>query len=337
MRAHLPSAVLGLGALVLALPTVASAAPSIASFTATPIVEVGERTIVKGRVAPGAATTVYIERRRANYTWARLAVVRSDRRGRFLARLPLRRSMRLRATIKVDGKLVAGPQRRNAAVRRRATVTVAVDRREAIAGRPVAVAGRVWPARPGERVLVQGRRGKRTIALGRLTVRVGGRVAGRVRAPGGGTWRIQLVAKGRRGVDRTGVARSRPLSFFARNPHGVSRGASHYIVQDLSERRLYYYENGALRRVHDVVFGKPSTPTPLGRYRVYSKTNGPGPAFGPKALWYHRGYGIHGTNQEHLLKQLFRYYSLGCTRNTNENILWLWPRVPVGTPVLNIA
>ena len=54
-------------------------------------------------------------------------------------------------------------------------------------------------------------------------------------------------------------------------------------------------------------------------------------------LWYHRGYGIHGTNQEYLLDDPVRYYSHGCTRNYNVNILWLWPRVPVGTPVVNLA
>ena len=58
--------------------------------------------------------------------------------------------------------------------------------------------------------------------------------------------------------------------------------------------------------------------------------------FGPYALWSHGNYGIHGTNQPELLTREWRYFSAGCTRNTNENILWLWPRVPVGTPVRNI-
>ena len=52
-------------------------------------------------------------------------------------------------------------------------------------------------------------------------------------------------------------------------------------------------------------------------------------------LWYHRGCGIHGTNQEQLLARSRRYYSAGCTRNCEANILWLWPRVPIGTPVPN--
>ncbi len=340
MRAPLPALLAGLGLATIALATTSVAAaptPSVTSFSATPVVDVGKRTAVRGRISPAKATKVYIERRLPNYTWARLAVVKSDRRGRFSARLPLRTSMRLRAAIKVDGRLAPGPQRANAAVRRRATVLATVDPKEAIAGRPVAVAGRVWPARPGERAIVEAQRGKRVVRLARLKVAVGGRVRGAVRVPTGGRWRIRLVAPGRKGVDRTGRAEAAAIEFFGRNPHTVPKDASNYIVQDLSERRLYYYERGALRRVHEVVFGKASTPTPLGRYRVYSKTNGPGPAFGPKVLWYHRGYGIHGTNQEYLLRRISRYFSHGCTRNTNSDILWLWPRVPVGTPVINIA
>jgi lipoprotein-anchoring transpeptidase ErfK/SrfK len=155
--------------------------------------------------------------------------------------------------------------------------------------------------------------------------------------PSGGGWRVLVEARGRKGFDVTGIGVSVPVWMYGRNPHGVPASSSHYIVQVLGERQMYYYEGGSLRRVFPVVFGKPSTPTPLGTFRVYSKTPGPGPAFGPLAMWYHRGYGIHGTNQEYLLTHKQRYYSLGCTRNYNDNIRWLYPRVPVGTPVRNIA
>jgi lipoprotein-anchoring transpeptidase ErfK/SrfK len=132
-----------------------------------------------------------------------------------------------------------------------------------------------------------------------------------------------------------GAAAAVPV--FGANPHGVPASAPHYLVQAISETHLYYYQRGKLRRVLPVVFGKPSTPTPIGSFRVYSKTTGPSAAFGPLVLWYHRGYGIHGTNQEHLLALPPRYYSHGCTRNYNDNIRWLWPLVPVGTPVRNIV
>ena len=144
-------------------------------------------------------------------------------------------------------------------------------------------------------------------------------------------------AAARPGRDSGGAATTGRLRVFGANPHGVPASAPHYLVQKISEAQLYYYQRGRLRRVFPVVLGKASTPTPIGRYRVYSKTSGPSAAFGPRVLWYHRGYGIHGTNQEYLLSQASRYYSHGCTRNYNVNILWLWDRVPVGTPVLNLA
>ena len=156
---------------------------------------------------------------------------------------------------------------------------------------------------------------------------------GAVRLPSAGRWRIQLVARGRKGVDRTGTARSSTRTFHGRNPHSVPASAPHYIVQARREARLYYYEKGQLMRVLPVVFGKPSTPTPVGNFRVYAKTPGPSIVFGPWALWYHGNYGIHGTNQEHLLRQDWRYFSAGCTRNYNDNIVWLYERVPVGTPI----
>ena len=78
----------------------------------------------------------------------------------------------------------------------------------------------------------------------------------------------------------------------ARNGAGMSStppaSAPPYLVQKISEFHLYYYQYGKLRRVFPVVFGKASTPTPVGRFAVYSKTYGPSSAFGPRVLWYHR-------------------------------------------------
>ncbi|MEQ9337021.1 MAG: L,D-transpeptidase, partial [Miltoncostaeaceae bacterium] len=207
-------------------------------------------------------------------------------------------------------------------------------RYESIAGRPFTVTGSVVPARDGERVLLEGSRNGRAFQpLARMVVRKG-RVSGAVRPDEGGRWRFRL---------RTDEARSdrsdatAPRRVFDANPHRVPASEPVYIVQKLSEAQLYYYERGHLARVFPVVFGKPSTPTPVGTFRVYSKTPGPGPAFGPLAMWYHGNYGIHGTNQEYLLGRSWRYYSAGCTRNYNANIIWLYDRVPIGTPVRTLA
>ena len=88
--------------------------------------------------------------------------------------------------------------------------------------------------------------------------------------------------------------------------------------------------------------GKIATATPRGDFTIINKVpypnsypGGPLSVFGTYWLGLSKPhYGIHGTNQEHLLSHSWRYYSHGCTRNYNANIRWLWPRVPVGTPVI---
>jgi hypothetical protein len=318
----------------------ASPAPEItariAAFRIQGRVTLGERTAIAGRVAPAAPTRVVIERL-DGARWVPIATLRSTARGVFRADLPIRRSASLRARpAPAAGAGEPGP-RRNVSVRRRIALSVAVQEHEPIAGRPFVARGVVAPSRDGEFAVLEGSRdGAPFRPLARMRVR-DGRVSGAFTPSAGGAWRFRLSAPPVSRGEADSVSEATPRrAVFPANPHGVPSSSSHYIVQVLSEMQIYYYESGQLLRVLPVVFGKPSTPTPLGTYRVYSKTPGPRAAFGPHVLWYHRGYGIHGTNQEHLLSRSWRYYSLGCTRNYNANIRWLYPRVPVGTPVRNI-
>ena len=333
--------VLGVVLAALAVPALASAEPAppgthLASFRAPASTVSGVRAEISGRVAPAARISVAIERL-DDGAWSVIATTRSRVDGAFSARLALRRPSNLRASVQVADGTIAYSRRRFVAVRRRVSVRVASAPLENISGRPFEVTGAVVPAAPRERVALQGSVDGgpyRTIA--RVVVR-SGRVKARFTPPSGGTWRFRIAAAARAGRDSGGTATTAPTRVFGSNPHGVPAGAAHHLVQRISEFRLYYYEHGRLRRVFPVVFGAPSTPTPVGTFRVYSKTNGPRAAFGPRVLWYHRGYGIHGTNQEYLLAHPVRYYSHGCTRNYNANILWLWDRVPVGTTVVNMA
>jgi lipoprotein-anchoring transpeptidase ErfK/SrfK len=323
----------------LAVPGAAAAqAPEgtyVSSFRAPGAVVSGERVAVSGRVAPPVAVPLVVERLEGG-AWSPLATVRSSPDGRFASRLPLRRSGNLRVSVQA-GDGLASSRRRFVKVRRRVSLSVAAPPLESIAGRRFTARGAVVPSARGERVVLEGSvDGGPFRVIRRMPVRAG-RVAATFTPPRGGSWRFRLSAAPRAGRDSGGAATTGPMRVLGANPHRVPASAEHYLVQRISEMQLYYYQRGRLRRVFPVVFGKPSTPTPVGRYRVYSKTNGPGPAFGPKALWYHRGYGIHGTNQEHLLSHRSRYYSAGCTRNYNVNILWLYERVPVGTPVLNLV
>ena len=120
------------------------------------------------------------------------------------------------------------------------------------------------------------------------------------------------------------------------NPYGVPRSEAHFIVVDKSDYRLYYHEYGRVVRVFDCVLGKPSTPTPLGRFRIYSKESDVGGSYGPRRMRYLGPYAIHGTNEPWLLTRFPRAYSHGCTRLANDNVLWLYARVHVGTRIWNV-
>lgn len=318
-----------------ALGAPAPAGLHVSSFAAPASVVVGERASISGRVAPAAAVPVVIERLEGD-AWVPIAAVGSESDGRFSAGLPLRRSGNLRASVQAPDGTVLPSRRRFVRAVRRVSLSVAPAPYQQIAGRPFRATGTIVPAEPGERAVIEGSvDGGRFRTLATVTVR-GGRVNATFAPPSGGRWRFRLVAAARPGQDSGGIGAAPAMTVAGINPHGVPASAPHYLVQAISEFSLYYYEHGRLVRVFPVVFGAPATPTPVGSFRVYSKTAGPRAAFGPRVLWYHGGYGIHGTNQEYLLARAWRYYSHGCTRNYNANILWLWDRVPVGTQVRNI-
>jgi L,D-transpeptidase-like protein len=337
-RARSAVAAVGLAAIA-AVPGLAAAEPGlhVSTFRGPTSVVAGERAAVVGRVSPPAATRVIVQRLLPSGAWAAFATLQAGPDGRFAAALPLRESVTLRASVRTAaGGLFAGPQRA-IGVRRALNLTVAPRPYRAIAGQPLDVVVRVRPATAGETLRLEASSGGPFRLLRRLRVGADGAARATLTVPSGGQWRFRVSASAEHGLNEDGAATSTPLTIHGRNPHGVPANASHYIVQVIHEFQLYYYEDGSLVRVFPVVFGAPSTPSPLGRYSVYAKGPGPRAAFGPLVLWYHRGYGIHGTDQEYLLEREWRYFSHGCTRNYNANILWLWPRVPVGTPVLNLA
>ena len=317
----------------------AAAAPEglhVSSFGAPSSIEQGRRAEISGRVSPAASVPVAVERLEGD-TWRTLVTLTSTAKGRFAAKLPLARTSNLRVSVlRADGE-ISSSRRRSVALRRRVSLAVTAPPLENISGRPFTAVGGVRGAARGEKAVLQGSvNGHAFRAIATVRVR-SGRIRARFTPPSGGSWRFRIAVDPTPGRDVGGTATTAAIPVYGSNPHGVPASAPHYLVQKISEFHLYYYQHGKLRRVFPVVFGKASTPTPVGRFSVYSKTYGPSSAFGPRVLWYHRGYGIHGTNQEYLLDDDPRYYSHGCTRNYNANILWLWPRVPVGTPVINLA
>jgi hypothetical protein len=204
-------------------------------------------------------------------------------------------------------------------------------------GATVHLKGRVAPASPGGSAVIQRRLGEKwrdwkTVTLddaSRFDLRWKPTRYGvhwlRLKSPGGALHAEAHTPRHRVVVDNP-------------NPHHISVLYPHFIVVDLSECHLYYYEHGRVVKIFDCVVGKPSTPTPVGQWTVYQKVVGMWGPYGPYTMWYHSPYhfGIHGTNEPWLLDTFPRHYSHGCTRLSNAHITWLFPRVPVGTPVRNI-
>ena len=124
--------------------------------------------------------------------------------------------------------------------------------------------------------------------------------------------------------------------YDAGDPYGVPASYPHLILVDLSQCRLYYYEHGRVIRTFACVLGRPSLPTPRGHFKIYAKDPDMYGAYGPRRLRYLGAYAVHGTNEPWLLERWPRNYSHGCTRLANADILWLFDRVHVGTPVWNV-
>lgn len=139
------------------------------------------------------------------------------------------------------------------------------------------------------------------------------------------------------------------------NSYKVSAAYANYIVIDRKRFLLFYVKYGKTVRYFPVVVGQPGYPTPPGDWRVVSKQEnptwynphadwsagmpesippGPGNPLGVRGIYLSASQIIiHGTNQPSLLREKYRAFSHGCIRLENRNIVWLYARIPVGTPV----
>lgn len=97
-------------------------------------------------------------------------------------------------------------------------------------------------------------------------------------------------------------------------------------------RILTMTSNGTIT-AYPVAVGKPSTPSPVGEWKIVYKSLNPGGPFGVRWMrlsvpW--GGYGIHGTNNP---KSIGKAVSHGCIRLYNEDVVKLYDLTPIGTPV----
>ena len=124
-----------------------------------------------------------------------------------------------------------------------------------------------------------------------------------------------------------------------------STTTSWHVVVRTSSRRVLVYRRGRLVRSFAAVVGKPSTPTPHGRFFVEESVRMlPGSAGAPFALAlsarsnvlqeFEGGPGqiaIHGV--ANLGGTLGTAVSHGCVRLANRSIRWLAARIAPGVPV----
>ncbi len=100
-----------------------------------------------------------------------------------------------------------------------------------------------------------------------------------------------------------------------------------------SKHQLIVRKHGKLVKVYPVAVGNPSTPTPVGEYKVIYKGKDWGPSFGPRWLGLNVPwgiYGIHGTNKPYSIGQ---HESHGCIRMHNKHVMELFDMIPLGTKV----
>lgn len=108
------------------------------------------------------------------------------------------------------------------------------------------------------------------------------------------------------------------------------------VLIDISDLILTLFENGKKIKSYNICVGSPSTPTPLGDYKIVEKKIWDG-GFGSRWMGLNvawGSYGIHGTNKPWSIGQRL---SGGCIRMLNQDIIDLYSMVDVGTSVKIVA
>lgn len=111
----------------------------------------------------------------------------------------------------------------------------------------------------------------------------------------------------------------------------MARGGM-YININLTERRLRLYQGDKLYGSYLVAIGKPSTPSPLGKWTIVNKTIlPPGQVYGTRWMGLSKPrYGIHGNNNPN---SIGKAVSNGCIRMYNPDVEHIFPLIPIGTVV----
>lgn len=113
----------------------------------------------------------------------------------------------------------------------------------------------------------------------------------------------------------------------------INSAASGPVINVHVDTRILTLIIGGNITVYPVAVGRPSLPTPPGNWKIVYKAMNPGGPFGVRWMrlsipW--GGYGVHGTNNP---RSIGKAVSHGCVRLYNEDVIVVYNKCPVGTPV----
>jgi peptidoglycan hydrolase-like protein with peptidoglycan-binding domain len=147
-----------------------------------------------------------------------------------------------------------------------------------------------------------------------------------------GTGRALVAYRKMTGLERIPYAGKRVFELLAR---GAGRfrvrypGDGRHVEANLTKQVLAEIEpGGRIRTIYTMSSGKPSTPTVIGRFRVYNKTPGENSEGMVDSNYFIRGYAIHGYAEVPTYAA-----SHGCLRVPIPDAPAIYSWVQYGTPV----
>ncbi len=115
---------------------------------------------------------------------------------------------------------------------------------------------------------------------------------------------------------------------------GIIGDDEYNILIDLTESVLYLFKGDEFVKKYIIAQGKPSSPSPIGVWRIANKARSWGSGFGSRWMGLNVPwgiYGIHGTNKPGSIGSMA---SAGCFRMHNRDVEELYDIVPNGTVVV---
>jgi peptidoglycan hydrolase-like protein with peptidoglycan-binding domain len=147
-----------------------------------------------------------------------------------------------------------------------------------------------------------------------------------------GTGRALIAYRKMTGLARVAYAGRQVFQMLARGAgvfHVRYPGDGRHVEGDLTRQVLAEIEpGGRVRTIYTMSSGKPSTPTVIGRFRVYSKTFGVNSEGMVDSNYFIRGYAIHGYAEVPTYAA-----SHGCLRVPIPDAPAIYAWVQTGTPV----